>query len=259
MLLTLATHSFAATVTERSQMLALPRHAAERFGLRGLMLSTAMLKGWSMPELEQLRDAADKAHCPCLQLVEDEPLDFASPDEAKRQAAAERAMILGRAAHRLGCNAVAIRVSGGTSAAVFDRVAAEVKAVMPPLERMELNLLIGPSKGFTDDPDVLTDLIKKIGGFRIGSLPDFAHAAATGDAAGTLRKLAPYAGAMLASIEGFDESGAHKGPDLAGLVEAIRSVGFTNPLAIDYRGKGDADAVIEQAQAMLQAAIDAGE
>lgn len=260
MLLTLATHSFASSVKGREAMLELPKRAQEQFGLRGLTLSTAMLKGWSMPDLEQLRDEADRAHCPCLQLLEDAPLDFASPDEAKRRAAADRALLLGRAAHRLGCNALAIRVSGRDSEDVFDRVAAEVKAVMPPLERMELNLLIGPAKGFTDNPDRLTDLIKKIGGFRIGSLPDFAHAAGTGDAAGTLRKLAPYAGAMLATVEGFDAKGRHKGWDLPELIGAVRAVGFANPLAIHYVGrKSEADAVVEQARAQLQEAIDADE
>ena len=46
----------------------------------------------------------------------------------------------------------------------------------------------------------MTELIKKVGGFRIGSLPDFKLAHETGDFISALRRLAPYAGAMFATL-----------------------------------------------------------
>lgn len=267
MILTLATRTFVdreilgptgePIAAGREATMELPRYASETLGLRGLSLSAAMLSGWGLPDLDQLRDAADKAGCPCLVLVDDEPLAFGHARAKQRDDAADRVRRLGMAAHRLGCNALAIRVGADDDDAAFDRAATAVKAVMPGLERFEVNLLIAPCEGLTFQPDRLTELIKKIGGFRIGSLPSFEHAHATGDAVETLRKLAPYAGAVHASISKVGGKKGHGPWDLGECVAAIRSVGFQNTLAVDVVGSGDASAAVDAAREMLTTAIEA--
>jgi hypothetical protein len=265
MLLTLATRSLARRVSANGggggkdplSILDLPDYAITHLQLRGMNLPASMLAGWSLQDLDKLRDRADKAGCPCLVLIEDSPLAFADPDPDTRATAADRVKRLAAAAQRLGCNALGLSFEGPDDDETFNLVATEVKKVMPHVERMELNVLLTPHDGLTSDPDRLTDLIKRIGGFRIGSLPSFGHAAATGDATGTLRKLAPYAGAVHATVQGFTSSGSHRGYDLAECVSAIRSVGFVNTLAIDYTGKGDPVDHIEQARIVLQEAIEA--
>lgn len=237
----------------------LPDYAIRSLELRGLNLPASMLSGWSLEELDRLRDRADKAGCPCLVLVEDQPLPLGDEDDDLREAAAERIRRLAAGANRLGCNALAMRCDAADDDEVLDRVADEVRGIMPVVERLELNLLMMPGEGLTSDADRLTDLIKRIGGFRIGSLPTFAHAASTGDAVETLRKLAPYAGAVHATVTGFARNGNHKGYDLRELVFAIRSVGFVNTLAIEYTGDGDPAADIDRARQVLQEAIEAEE
>jgi sugar phosphate isomerase/epimerase len=216
-----------------------------------------MLAGWSLENLDELRDRGDKAGCPCLVLIEDTPLPFASADHREADRSAERVQRLAVAANRLGCNALAVRCDAPDTDEAFEQTAFQIKDVMPAVERLELNLLIAPHVGLTRHTDRLTDLLKRIGGFRIGSLPDFGHAAETGDLVETLRKLAPYAGAVHATVHGFDKKGLHEKFDLAEGVAAIRSVGFLNTLAIDYVGTGDAVANIELARAALQKAIEA--
>ena len=122
--------------------------------------------------------------------------------------AAERVRRLAVAANRLGCNALAIRCDARDTDEAFDQTAVELKDVMPAVERLELNLLIAPHTGLTGQTDRLTDLLKRIGGFRIGSLPDFGHAAESGDLVDALRKLAPYAGAVHAHGGGFRQARA---------------------------------------------------
>jgi sugar phosphate isomerase/epimerase len=107
----------------------------------------------------------------------------------------------------------------------------------------------------TAEPDRLTELIKRIGGFRIGSLPSFGHAAQTKDPIHTLRQLAPYAGAIHATVSEFTKAGKHKAYDLNEYVRAIRSVGFVNTLAIDYVGGGDAAEAIDLARTALEEAL----
>ena len=69
--------------------------------------------------------------------------------------------------------------------------------------------------------------------------------------------MAPYAGAVHATVEAFDQQGEHTSYDLAEGVAAIQSVGFVNTLAIDYVGSGDPVANIEKARQILMDAIEA--
>jgi sugar phosphate isomerase/epimerase len=241
-------------------LLDLPDFVIKELDLRGMNVPSSMLAGWSLEDLDRLRDGADKAGCPCLVLIEDTAQRFAdAPDAGGHQPAADRVRRLAVAANRLGCNALAVRCEAPDTDEAFDSTAAELKDVMPAVERLELNLLIAPHFGLTESPDRLTELLKRIGGFRIGSLPDFAHAAASGNLVEALRKLVPYAGAVHATVEGFDRHGTHQSYDLAQGVAAIRSVGFLNTLAIDFVGKGDPVPNILTARKILQQAIDAGE
>jgi hypothetical protein len=262
MLLTLATRSFADALIaghgdEPSSMLDLPEFTSRQLKLRGLNVIASMLSGWSFEELDRLRDCADKAACPCLVLIEDTPIHLGTIDEQKNGEAVARVHALAAAANRLGCNAVAISVNANDEDESFDRVTQTVKDLIPAIERHELNLLLAPHKGLTFEPDRMIEVIKRIGGFRIGALPNFAHAVATGDTIATLRKLAPYAGAIHASIAGFDKQDRHQDYDLTECVFAIRSVGFLNTLAIEYSGSGDPVENIEKARTILAAAIEA--
>lgn len=262
MLLTLSTRSLARKVAANGDgfsMLEVPEFTMRQLKLRGLNVTASMLSGWSLEQLDRLRDRADKAACPCLVLIEDTPLPLAHSNEKKRASAVERVNRLGTAAHRLGCNALALMCDAKDTDEQFEIAADQIRDAMRSVERLELNVLLIPNEGLTQSPDRLTELIKRIGGFRIGSLPTFAHAASTGDPVEALRKLAPYAGAVHASVEKFGKGGAHAGYDLGECVHAIRSVGFVNTLAIDYLGTADPIANIEKAREQLEAAIEAEE
>lgn len=258
MLLTLATRSFANAVSADGDgamsILDLPEYSVTHLKLRGLNVSASMLAGWSLQDLDKLRDRADKAACPCLVLIEDAPLVL-NGDMSIAEATRERISRLAAAGNRLGCNALALRFEAPDDDDMFEHVALEMRNIMPTIERHELNVLLGPWKGLTHDPDRLTDLLKRIGGFRIGSLPSFAHAAMFDDPREVLRKLAPYAGAIHATVDGFDKKGNHTGLDLTAGIDAIRSVGFVNTLAIEYTGEGDPTANVEQARTILEAAL----
>jgi sugar phosphate isomerase/epimerase len=262
MLLTLSTRSFAKTVASDADgsisMLDLPAYAVTHLNLRGLNVAAEMLAGWSLEDLDALRDHADKAACPCLVLVEETPLAISGDDQAV-EAAIERIKRLAAAGNRLGCNALSIRFDATDTDENFERIFANMRLVMPAIERNELNILIAPHEGLTHQPDRLVELLKRIGGFRIGCLPTFAHAAMFDDPRDVLRKLAPYAGAIHATVAGFTKAGKHTGLDLAAGVDAIRSVGFVNTLAIEYIGKDDPATHVEQARVILAQAIEVEE
>ena len=220
-----------------STIFEMPQFVATDLELRGLNLPAEMLKGFAIPDVEKLRDEADRAHCPVLLLTEETPIDFVTRPGPTWVAALDRLRRLGTAASRLGCPAIAVKIQAPDTDEAFEATALGVKIALKELDKFELNLLISPTVGLTFDPTRLTDLIKKIGGFRIGSYPSFAHAHATGDIEKTLRKLAPYAPSIAASVRGFDKDGAHDGFSLETCVSSIRSVGYGNTLALEFIGR----------------------
>lgn len=256
-----------------------PRAVREQFGLHGLNIAAALLKGADRSALGRFRDAADRAGCACLVLVEP-PMPLASARRASADNALARALNLVEAAALLGCNSLAMGVTGDEGEATFERAVDQLREVAEAAEKRELNILIGPAEGLTADPDRVTELIKRVGGFRIGTYPDFETASHTPDPAAYLRRLAPYAWAVSASTLGFvdlaaeaglEEEGSedegldalagllgapeHVPYDLDALVAAIASVGYDGTLAVDYRGDAGTLGIRQSCEA-LEAALE---
>lgn len=224
-------------------LLDLPAHIRQHHALRGMLLPTDILAGADMRRLDALRTAADKAQCPCLALLESTPVSLTG-DTAEGRNRLQRVLL---AAQRLGCSAVGFQVDATPSASSMDQVADTLKEVASQAERLEMNLLIQPNKGLTRDPENVTEIIKRVGGFRLGVMPDFADAAASNDPDAYIRRLAPYAPVVVASTTEFSENGEHTGFQLPTLCDALVAIGFDASLAVEYRGKGDIDLGLGQA------------
>ena len=237
----------------------LPQFTRDELGLHGLNISTELLAGITRDRVERLRERADKAGCACLLLIESEAQPLGDSSDAKAAGAVERLQRVVQAAHVLGCSALAIRAQGPDDPTVFQRTVDRLRKVVEKAERLELNVLISPTAGLTSTPERITELIKKVGGFRVGTFPDFQAAAESADAISYLRRLTPYASVVSASTEKFaaekenaGEPGPHSPYDLTPLVQAILSVGYDGTLAIDYRGGGDAKLGIIRSRVALE-------
>lgn len=212
------------------ELLDMPRFVAEELELRGLNVPVAMIRGQPAARLEQLRDQADRAQCPCLVLYQDDQFDFDRAPEVATTALKN----LARAAKLLGCAELAIRV--GYSAERVGPISTAMKQALGEIAQFEVNLLVRPSISPCDDPGLLMDLIRKIGGFHISAMPSFAHAHATGDPVATLRKLAPYSAAIEVSIQGFNKQGDHLDWSLDEYVGTLVTLGYLNKFSLDWRG-----------------------
>jgi sugar phosphate isomerase/epimerase len=237
-------------------LLDLPVFTRETLGLSGVNLSTELLVGADRTRLETFRERADRASCSCLLLIEADAQLFGSNDEKVATGAAERMLRVVEAAQILGCSAAAVRVEAPDDDQAMARVALRLRPVMERAEKLDINLLVSPTKGLTLRPERVTELLKKVGGFRIGTFPDFQTAAESKDPASYLHRLTPYATAVCAATIKFVPVG--KGSDaeasaeamvagdvehspyaLKPLIDAVISVGYDGPLALDYRGGGD--------------------
>ncbi|MFG0305205.1 MAG: sugar phosphate isomerase/epimerase family protein, partial [Phycisphaerales bacterium JB040] len=185
-----------------------PRYTREELGLHGLTLTTDVLKGATREVLTGIRDSGDKSGCAVLALTEVEAQRFGDPSEARGDAAVERALRVVEAASLLGCNSCGVSVIAKDSEEGFDLSVGRLRRVVERAESLEINLLLSPCEGLTSEPERLTELIKKVGGFRIGTLPDFEQAARQKDPAMYLKRLTPYASVVNASTIEFTEAEA---------------------------------------------------
>jgi len=211
-------------------LLDMPQFVAEELELRGLNLSVEMIRGQTATNLEKLRDQADRAQCPCLILYQDEPLDF----HTNPLAAAQTLRNLGRAGKLLGCSELAIRLVCPPES--ISTVASAVKSALATIAQFEMNLLIRPCLKPFDTPELIMELVRKIGGFHISAMPSFANAHASGNGIEVLRKLAPYSAAIEVSINGFNKQGGHLEWDLDAFVESLVTLGYVNKFSIDWCG-----------------------
>lgn len=240
-----------------------PRFARETLGLHGLNLSTALLAGADRATLTQLRESADKAGCPCLVLAESEPQPLASFDDDPGEAAIARMLRVLEAAAILGCSSVAVAVAEPDSddEHVSDLAVERVKQVLRRAEKMEINLLLRPYAGLTADPESMREFIKRIGGFRIGTFPDFLAASESDDPITYLRRLTPYASSVVASAIRWVEAPGeplgwrHEPYDLLEMVGAVSSVGYEGTLAIHYRGAENIEQSIQRTRQALEQAL----
>ena len=239
----------------------LPRFTRNELGLYGLNLSTSLLAGADINKLDAIREAADKAPCPCLVLIESEPMSLCTLDEDAGNVAVDRAIRVIKAAQRLGCNSVGVAIAGDNSEDEFDFCVERLRQILSKAERLDINLLIMPRAGITDDPERVTEMIKKVGGFRVGTMPDFQTAAKAPDPLLYLRRVVPYASALTASTVVFGPAKkggppVHEPYDLIEFAKVVQSVGYQGTLAIDYRGEGDVVEGVRATKAVLESVLE---
>lgn len=264
-----------------------PKFVRDEFGLAGLLLTTDVLAGADRTRLMTILESADKAGCPVLGLSQTQPLDLHNEDDLIADVSVERCMRVAQAAHWMGCSAFAIPIVAPDTAEALDNIADRLKAVARRSEKLDLNLAIAPGPGLTASAEKVSELLKRIGGFRIGTLPDFATAAKSADAIAYLRRLVPYASMVVASGVEFDsavkvgkggakgkkkpeEEGAVLSPaeraaelvhtpfDLAAYASVLVAVGFEGPIAIDYKGNDDPLAPVLAVKSVLERLFSTG-
>lgn len=262
MLLTLSARSVAPLLTGTKPSLtlsSLPRLAAQEFELRGLNVQTRFLAGVALPDIERLRDQADKVGCPWLTLIEEEPHDPAVADPESAARSHDRVVKVLRVAQKLGCSSVSIAVRVPESEADLERASERIRKYLGAAEKLELNLLLMPGEKQRIQPEQLTRLIRKVGGFRMGAMPDFQAASESENAGDYLRALTPYASTVTAVSLGFNKKGEHTGFDAKVCLEAVKAVGFEGSLSLEYRGTGDPLAGLEATRALYAPALEESE
>jgi sugar phosphate isomerase/epimerase len=183
----------------------LPRYAQEQTGLHAMTMATDLLAGATRDTLTRIRENGDRVGCACLLLSQTEPLAFGDPRPKVGDEAVLRMTKVVEAASLLGCNSASLAITAKDDDDTLELVAHRMRRVLERADRLEIMVLMRPEKGLTQDAERLTELVKVIGGFRIGTMPDFEAAVASGDPVHYLKRLTPYASVVNASTLGFKD------------------------------------------------------
>ena len=257
MLLTLSVSSLIHQLDDPADeltILGVPRYAQETLGLNGLQVQTSLLHGWELERFDTLRDAADKAACPCLVLVEDVPNGLGGEDDDQAEESIRRLSRVLQVANRLGCSSVVVPVEAVDDEDTFEILVERLRAVVQQAERMEINLLIEPRPGLTGAPERLTELIRGVGGFRIGSCPRFDTALSSDEPVAYLKSITPYASVVRTGVD-LPGSGAASADAFASCLEGIQLVGFDGTLAVECSAGEHAPERLKELRGLLESLL----
>jgi sugar phosphate isomerase/epimerase len=185
-----------------------PRYIQEQTGLNAMTMATDLLAGVSRDAMTRIRENGDRVGCACLLLSQTEPLSLGDPRKKTGEDAVVRMTKVVEAASLLGCNSASLAITAKDTDETLTLVAQRMRQVLERADRLEIMVLIRPEKGLTENAERLTELVKTIGGFRVGTMPDFQTAVASGDPVHYLKRLTPYASVVNASTLAFKEPDA---------------------------------------------------
>lgn len=241
-------------VGDPARLLDLPKRVSDELGLSGLAIPADLLAGAELERIDQLRERADKAACPCLLLYEPEPQPLGERGD-RAEAAMDRLQRVLIGAQRLGCSAAGFSIEGAATDQAMDHAVEHIKRLGERAERLDLHFLIRPHAGLTESPQRIAELTKQVGGFRIGALPDFQAAGATDDPRTYMKRLAPYAPFLFGASKRFDKAGEHVGYDLSACAHGLVDVGYDGTIVLDHRGRGDPVKSVQRAREIIETAL----
>ncbi len=102
----------------------------------------------------------------------------------------------------------------------------------------EIHILVENREGL--EPDEMLTVIRGVGGYFIGALPDFGGFANEAARVAGLRALFQHAPALCHAVgAAFDEVGNEKAFDFQGCLEISKQLRFRGIYSVDYKGTGD--------------------
>lgn len=182
--------------------------------------------------------------------------NIGDPDSAKRSQTVENHKKWLDAAKRLGCHS--IRVNAG-SAGNWDeqtKLASDGLARLTELgAKLDLNVIVENHGGLSSNADWLTEVIKKVGHPRCGTLPDFGNFrirdGESYDSYKGIKKLLPWAKGVSVKDKVWDDCNHNSDLDYDKMLGIVYESGFQGYCGIEFGGYDG----LQQSREKLQTAI----
>lgn len=215
-------------------LLDFPESIADRYQIHRIEASAAHFASREPSYLTEFRRRIERAHSHlvCIDLKND-PGGLSLRDPAAREAAKEWI----DAARILGASAVSAAL-GAVNPADLSPAIAAYRELSVYARRRRIQMLIQNELGI--DPGIIVDIIRQVGGWGIGALPDFAQFldAAARDAG--LEILLPRAPVLChANGASFDAMGNETAFDFRSCVAMAKRCRFRGTYSVEYDGTRD--------------------
>tara|TARA_Y100001933_G_scaffold197414_1_gene198086 strand:+ start:979 stop:1866 length:888 start_codon:yes stop_codon:yes gene_type:complete len=233
------------------------------FGISGLEYVNSFYRerrdDASLPsELKQR--ATDNGATSLLIMVDGEGR-LGAPDEDERADAVDRHHRWMRIAKTIGCHSIRVNAnSEGTPDEQIARCALGMERLLRHADELELNVLIENHGGHSSNGAWLSTLMRTVDHPRFGTLPDFGNFVLDWDTMEMydrykgVTELMPFAKAVSAKSNDFDEEGNETSTDFERMLKIVLDTGYRGWIGVEYEGGNlsEADGIVRTRELLMK-------
>lgn len=191
--------------------------------------------------IAEMKKRADDAGVRSLLIMCDGEGALGDPDEARRKAAVENHYRWVEAARALGCHSIRVNAASRGSYEEQLRLAADgLRRLTEFAAGQGLNVLVENHGGLSSNGAWLAAVMRKVDHPRCGTLPDFGNfnlgEGRVYDRYQGVRELMPFARAVSAKSNDFDEAGNEIHTDYRRMLRIVVDAGYRGYVGIEYEG-----------------------
>lgn len=245
------------------------RFAREEFGIEAIEYVNTFYKdkATDFVYLEALKQRADDHGVASLIIMVDREGDMGDPNENRRIEAVENHFRWVDAAKFLGCHSIRVNAKSEGPPEVQQQLVADgLRRLTEFAAQRDLNVLVENHGGLSSDGQWLAGIMTLVDHPRCGTLPDFGNfchdwekrddPAMWYDRYEGVKTMMPWAKAVSAKSNEFDDDGNETGTDYDKMMRIVLDTGYRGPgkwVGIEYEGEDpDEAAGIRATKALLE-------
>ena len=224
------------------------KKAKESFGINAIEYVNQFFldKGEDMDYLAEMKKRADDLGVKSLLIMIDKEGDLGSTDDTERTKAIENHYKWVNAAKFLGCHSIRVNAAGKGTAEEVSQAAIDGLGRLSEYAGKEgLNVIVENHGGFSSDGNWLSNVISSVGLDNCGTLPDFGNFCVERGDDGCkneydrylgVKQLMPFAKAVSAKSNEFDENGNEVRTDFKKMLQIVKDAEYSGFIGVEYEG-----------------------
>lgn len=227
---------------------------ARALGFEGIEYVNQFYKGKATDNsyLHKMNVEARKHKVKQLLIMVDGEGSMADLDKQKRLRAVDNHKKWLDAASALGCHSIRVNCHGEGSAADVSMAGIEGLSRLSEIAaKQNLNVIVENHGGYSSDGNWMSNVIKKVNKPNCGTLPDFGNFCTERkegvewskscikeyDKYKGITELMPYAKAVSAKSNVFNENGQEKNIDYGRILKIVKKAGYSGYIGVEYEGE----------------------
>ncbi|MEM7229364.1 MAG: sugar phosphate isomerase/epimerase family protein [Planctomycetota bacterium] len=220
------------------------KSAAEDFDIHAIEYVNSFFKDKAKDRsyIDQLKRNAEAHDVKSLIIMVDGEGNLGAPDERERMTAVENHYQWVEAAKQLGCHSIRVNArSEGTYDEQRDRAADGLRRLCEFADDHDIDVIVENHGGLSSNGAWLAAVMKQVEHPRCGTLPDFGNFHIGDgewyDRYTGVRELMPYAKAVSAKSNDFNDDGEETNTDYVRMMTIVLKAGYRGFVGVEYEGQ----------------------